>query len=114
MLIKRRGWGGSGRHCTLNLGAKAPGSQTSPGPTCLMPTVAQRAIVPHRGQAQHPNPFCVSLSPTLCLCGLPLHTQTHSRACGCRCPALVEACTGSTHVYPIFIIDPFFLKSGYK
>lgn len=29
-------------------------------------------------------------------------------------PALVEACTGSNHVYPIFIIDPFFLKSGYK
>lgn len=29
-------------------------------------------------------------------------------------PALVEACKGAKHVYPIFIMDPYFLKSGYK
>jgi hypothetical protein len=27
-------------------------------------------------------------------------------------PALLEACKDAAHVYPIFILDPFFLKSG--
>jgi hypothetical protein len=27
-------------------------------------------------------------------------------------PALLEACSGASHMYPIFIIDPFFLRSG--
>jgi hypothetical protein len=27
-------------------------------------------------------------------------------------PALLEACRGAAHVYPIFILDPFFLQSG--
>jgi cryptochrome len=27
-------------------------------------------------------------------------------------PALLEACKDAKHVYPIFIIDPYFLQSG--
>ena len=30
-------------------------------------------------------------------------------------PALLEACKGANHMYPIFVIDPHFLKqSSYK
>jgi cryptochrome len=30
-------------------------------------------------------------------------------------PALIEACRDAQHVYPIFIIDPYFLQnSSYK
>jgi cryptochrome len=27
-------------------------------------------------------------------------------------PALLEACRGAQHVYPVFVIDPYFIKSG--
>lgn len=66
---------------------------------------------PAPGSASQPF-LCLPLP--LCLFGLRTHTNTLQ---GLRLhdnPALVEACTGSTHVYPIFIIDPFFLQSGYK
>jgi cryptochrome len=46
---------------------------------------------------------CFLPSPP-CPQGLRLHDN----------PALLEACKGAKHVYPIFIIDPFFLKSSYK
>lgn len=75
----------------------ATGHRASPGP----------------GPASQPL-LCLSFSDPLSLWPAPTHTNPLQ---GLRLhdnPALVEACTGSTHVYPIFIIDPFFLKSGYK
>ena len=45
------------------------------------------------------------------------HTRAHTRTKnqGLRLhdnPALLEACRDAQHVYPIFVIDPHFIKSG--
>ena len=52
----------------------------------------------------------------------PARTHTHSRphntqknTKGLRLhdnPALLEACRDAQHVYPVFVIDPHFIKSG--
>jgi cryptochrome len=44
---------------------------------------------------------------TWCACALLLQgLRLHDN------PALLEACRQAQHVYPVFIIDPFFLKNG--
>jgi hypothetical protein len=58
----------------------------------LLAAQAQQRPAHNAHQAAHRRP----------LQGLRLHDN----------PALLEACEGAAHVYPIYILDPYFLQSG--